>query len=144
MSDTSETALPLLVTAAVIRRGRRVLITQRPHGRRDAGFWEFPGGKLHPGESPAEGLRREIREELGVEVTVGPLLETLHHCYEWGSVLLLFHECRLDSGTPKNLEVADHRWVRPQDLPRFPLLAADLPFARRLAGREGARLAAIL
>lgn len=123
---------PLIVTAAIIRDGEKVLITRRPPGSRHPGMWEFPGGKLDGYESPRDGLRREIREELDLEVSVGPVLETAYYRYEWGPVLILAYECRPRAGLIRNLQVAEHRWVLPTELPAFDLLPADRPIVERL------------
>lgn len=125
---------PLLVTAAVIRRGDAVLITRRPEGTRHAGMWEFPGGKLDGDESPRDCLRREIREELDLEVEVGDILETAYYRYDWGPVLVLAYECRPLSGSIRNLQVAEHRWVLPQELAGYAILPADRPIIDRLLG----------
>lgn len=123
---------PLIVTAAVIRDGDSILITRRPEGKPHAGMWEFPGGKLDGGESPQECLRREIREELDLEVAVGPILEVAFYRYGWGSVLILAFECRPLSGEIRDLQVAEHRWVLSRDLPSFDLLPADRPIVEKL------------
>lgn len=127
---------PLIVTAAVIRSGDFVLITRRPDGKPHAGMWEFPGGKLDDNESPRDCLRREILEELGLEVAVGDILETAHYRYDWGPVLILAFECRPLSGEIRNLQVAEHRWVAPQDLTSFALLPADYPIVETLLRRR--------
>ena len=123
---------PLIVTAAIAIREGRVLITQRPPGARDAGLWEFPGGKLEPGESPEEALRREIAEELGVAVQVGGIFDVVHYRYAWGDVLLLAYRCELADAPLRHLEVADHRWVAFAELDAYPLLPADIPLVRHL------------
>ena len=123
---------PLLVSAAVIIRAGQVLLTLRPEGRQQAGFWEFPGGKIVPGETPAQALVREIREELGVDIEVGRIYATVYHRYAWGPVLIRAYCCRITRGVPQNLEVADQRWVSPENLDDLPLLPADLPIIRRL------------
>lgn len=124
--------LPLLVTAAILQQDQRILLTRRPDGSRHAGLWEFPGGKLDPGESPQQGLAREIREELGIEVEVGEVFDVVYHRYDWGAVLLLAYHCRLRAGEIRNLEVAEHRWVAPAELGSYPILPADLPLIERL------------
>jgi 8-oxo-dGTP diphosphatase len=83
----------LVVTAAVIRNDDSVLITRRPEGKPHAGMWEFPGGKLDGNESPRDCLRREVLEELGLEVAVGDIIETAYYRYDWGPVLVLAFEC---------------------------------------------------
>ncbi|WP_298039208.1 (deoxy)nucleoside triphosphate pyrophosphohydrolase [uncultured Desulfuromonas sp.] len=124
--------LPLLVTAAIIRKEKQVLITRRPEGSRHAGLWEFPGGKLDDDESPQDCLRREIREELDLEVAVGPILEVAYYRYDWGPVLVLAFECRPLGNRIRNLEVAEHRWVRPEALADFDILPADRPIIEKL------------
>jgi len=123
---------PLLVTAAIVIQNGRVLITRRMPGTRHDGMWEFPGGKLEPGESPEEALTREIREELGVELEVGKIFEVIHHRYEWGVILLLAYRCVLGPQPIQHLEVADHRWVTPEELGGYPLLPADRPLIEHL------------
>jgi 8-oxo-dGTP diphosphatase len=127
--------LPLIVTAAVIRDGDAVLITRRPPESRQGGMWEFPGGKLDPDESPQECLKREVLEELGIEVAVGSIFEIAYHRYEWGPVLILAFECRPLAGEIRHIEIADHRWVLPQELSRFDILPADLPIIAKLRKR---------
>jgi 8-oxo-dGTP diphosphatase len=123
---------PLIVTAAVIRNDDFVLITRRPEGKPHAGMWEFPGGKLDGNESPRDCLRREILEELGLEVAVEDILEAAYYRYDWGPVLILAFECRPLSGEIRNLQVAEHRWVAPRDLSAFTLLPADYPILAKL------------
>lgn len=123
---------PLIVTAAIVIQQGRILITQRLPDTRHAGLWEFPGGKLEPHESPTAALQREIREELGVEGQVGEIFDVVHHHYDWGAVLLLAYRCELDGQPLQHLEVADHRWVTPQELSTYPMLPADAPLVTRL------------
>ena len=124
--------MPLLVTAAVIFDGEKILITRRPDDKRHPGLWEFPGGKVDPGESPEEALCREIREELDVEVKVLKIFEVVFHRYEWGPVLILAYSCRLLTSAIRNLDVAEHRWIHPNELTEFSILPADQPIIDRL------------
>lgn len=124
--------LPLLVTAAIIEQNNRILITQRPDGSRHAGKWEFPGGKMEPGESPRQALERELREELDLSISAGPVVETLYHRYDWGTVLVLAYHCEILSGTLRHVEVADHRWVTRDEITDFDFLDADLPLVAKL------------
>ncbi len=124
--------LPLIVTAAIIRSPRGVLLTRRPGGSRHEGMWEFPGGKLDPGESPPECLRRELLEELDLPVEVGAIFEVVYHRYDWGPVLILAYECQPLSDRIRNLEVAEHRWVPPEELSSYEILAADGPIVDKL------------
>jgi 8-oxo-dGTP diphosphatase len=135
MSCSSEKSpgFPLLVTAAIVVRDGRVLLTKRPEDKRHPGMWEFPGGKVDPGESPEEALRRELKEELDVEARVERIFEVVHYCYEWGAVLILAYSCSLLSGPIKNIGVAEHRWVPPAELLKFEILPADHPIVERLS-----------
>jgi 8-oxo-dGTP diphosphatase len=123
---------PLIVTAAVIRQNGKILITRRPDEKPHGGLWEFPGGKLHDGESPQEGLRRELVEELALEIEVGGIFEVVYYRYDWGPVLILAYDCRPIGGIIRNLEVAEHRWVTPGQMGAFDLLPADRPIVRKL------------
>ncbi len=129
--------LPLLVTAAILQKDGRILLTQRLPGSRHGGLWEFPGGKLDPEESPEEGLQREIREELGIDVQVGAVFDVVYHRYDWGAVLLLAYLCEVGREPIRNLGVADHRWVTPGDLHAYPVLPADVPLIARLQRQGG-------
>lgn len=123
----------LRVTAAVVRRrDGRVLLAQRRAGSHLAGHWEFPGGKVEPGETPAEALRRELAEELGVEVRVGGLFTEVAHDYPEKSILLQAYLCDLLTGEPEPLECAAVRWVGVDELAAYRLAPADIPVAERL------------
>jgi len=114
------------VVAAVIRRDGRILVTRRPAGGSRAGQWEFPGGKVEPGESEPAALEREIREELGCGVEVGPLVLRHRHAYPDLEVELAFYECRLEAGAePRCLGVAALEWAPAGTLPGYDFLEAD-------------------
>lgn len=123
--------MPVIVVAAVIIENGRVLLTRRTDAQHLAGMWEFPGGKLEDGESPEEALARECREECGIEVDVGEVLDVTHHRYPEKDVLLLFYRCALQSGEVRDLQVAAHAWVAPSNLGRYDLPPAD----RRVVAR---------
>lgn len=127
--------MPLLVTAAVVFDAGKVLITRRPDDSRHAGLWEFPGGKMEPGESPEAALCREIREELNAELRVVEIFDVVFYRYEWGPVLILAYTCQLVTKTLHNIGVAEYRWVHPQELSDFPFLPADRPIIDRLKGQ---------
>ncbi|MBI4768972.1 MAG: A/G-specific adenine glycosylase [Chloroflexi bacterium] len=131
----SKTARPHYeVTAAIVRRGGRVLIAQRPPDKLLGGLWEFPGGKVEAGETLAECLRRELREELGIEVEVGQQsIARLRHTYTHFRITLFVFECRLTAGTPRPLQVADVKWAYPSQLERYAMGKTDRAIARRLA-----------
>lgn len=119
------------VAAAVIEADGRYLITRRTKGHLE-GFWEFPGGKVRPGESLPECLRREVREELGVEVNVGEKLETVTWHYPERTVVLHFFRCSPAGGEITPQEGQAFAWVVPQDLERYPFPPADASLIRRL------------
>jgi len=114
------------VTAGVVwDRDGRFLIAQRPLESMLGGLWEFPGGKQEPGESLADCLRRELREELGIEVTVGALLTVVQHAYTHFRITLHTFHCEIVAGQPQALGCADWRWITPDDVERFAFSAAD-------------------
>ncbi|BCA79160.1 (deoxy)nucleoside triphosphate pyrophosphohydrolase [Desulfuromonas sp. AOP6] len=128
-------SLPLIVTAGIVTHKGRILITRRPGGSKHAGMWEFPGGKLDPGESPQQGLRRELMEELSLEVETGDIYEVVYHLYDWGPVLILAYLCRPLSPTVQNIQVSEHRWVLPEELNDFNILPADRPIIEKLQAK---------
>lgn len=127
---------PLIVTAALLRKDSKILITKRPPDKQQGGFWEFPGGKLQDNETPQEALKRELREELDLEIEVGGIFEAVYHRYDWGPVLILVYECRPLSGVIRNLEVDEHRWLFVEQLPEYDILPADRPIIDKLL-RQG-------
>jgi mutator protein MutT len=121
----------LLVVAAVIERDDRFLVTRRQNGVHLAGFWEFPGGKVADGESHIAALRREIREELDVEIAVRDLLLETSHPYPDRVVELFFYRCDL-LGTPQPMIGQEMAWVTRGDLPSLRFPPADDELIRRL------------
>jgi 8-oxo-dGTP diphosphatase len=116
---------PLVVTAAVIEDRGKVLVAKRKRGDRFEGLWEFPGGKVEPGESPEDSLKRELLEELGVEVEVGERL--CGHPFLSGEVPmeLLVFRTRIVDGDVVCRDHAELRWVEPGDLENYPLTEPD-------------------
>ena len=104
------------VSAGIIWKDGKVLVTKRPHGSHLEGLWEFPGGKKEQGESLRECLAREIKEELGLTVEAEEAILTVVHDYGTKQVSLHFFQCRPLSGEPKPLQSDEMRWVRPKDL----------------------------
>jgi len=113
------------VSAALIFRNSKLLITQRHANAHLGGLWEFPGGKREPAETFEQCLLRELREELGVEVSVGELFEEVVHAYPEKAVHLKFFVCRLESGEPAALGCAALKWVNKLELAGFDFPAAD-------------------
>ena len=128
--DKSQAALE--VVAAVIIKNGKILITQRPEGKRQANFWEFPGGKIEEGEAPQTALQRELREELDITINVGVLVASVLHRYDWGKVEIQAYLCEWTGGQIKHLEVKDHRWVTPVNLANYDILPADFPIIDKL------------
>ena len=125
-----------VVTAAVIRRAQEVLITQRPPDGLLGGLWEFPGGKLEPGEDLASCLQREIREELGAEITVGGQVGVFRHAYTHFRVTLHAFLCTLANGRePRALQVHDLRWITPPQLGEYPMGKIDRQIARVISNQ---------
>jgi 8-oxo-dGTP diphosphatase len=123
---------PLVVGAAVVRHGR-VLATRRTRPAEAAGRWEFPGGKVEPGEDPRDALSREVSEELGCGVAVGRIHEVVFHAYPDFDLYMLVYPCDIVAGIPQPVEVAEVAWVEARRLPTLDLLPADYPLARALA-----------
>jgi A/G-specific adenine glycosylase len=122
------------VTAAVIRRGELVLITQRPLDGLLGGLWEFPGGKLQAGEDLVDCLKREINEELGVDIEVGGGLGVYRHAYTHFRVTLHAFACELtDHKEPEPRGVADMRWIPVSDLSSFPMGKIDRQIANLIS-----------
>lgn len=120
------------VAAGLIFRGDQLLITQRRQQDHLGGLWEFPGGKRHPGETFAACLARELREELAIEVEVGPLYESIRHDYPEKRVLLKFYLCRWRRHEPQALGCARFAWITRADLAQYPFPAADAQLIERL------------
>jgi 8-oxo-dGTP diphosphatase len=123
---------PVEVVAAVIRRGSRYLITRRRDGAHLGGLWEFPGGKTLPGEKPEDALRRELREELGVDPSVGDLIDAVTWTYPEKTVRILFFHCTA-LGEPCPQERQEMLWVEAAELSRYAFPAADLQLVERLS-----------
>jgi 8-oxo-dGTP diphosphatase len=131
----------VLVAAGVVIEGGRVLLAQRKAGAHLAGAWELPGGKVEPGEDPREALRRELREELGIEVSVGEVVDVTFHRYEEAgrTVLLLFFDAlRLpDSPPPQAIDVAAFEWAEASSLDPALFPAADVAVLAKVRARLG-------
>jgi 8-oxo-dGTP diphosphatase len=128
--------LVLVVAAALVDAQGRLLLAERPAGKSMAGLWEFPGGKVEPGERPAQSLVRELHEELGL-VVEEVLLEPFHfasHDYETFHLLMPLYLCRRWQGEVVPQEGQRHAWVRGADLGQYPVPPADEPLMPRVRG----------
>ncbi|MCH1881893.1 (deoxy)nucleoside triphosphate pyrophosphohydrolase [Agrococcus sp. ARC_14] len=123
------------VVGAVIVKDGEILCAQRGEGGSLAGMWEFPGGKIEPGETPQEALQREIDEELLCEVRVGDHVETTAYDYDFGVVTLTTYYCELVSGTPSLTEHAAVLWLAPSDLDQLDWAPADVPAVDRIRSK---------
>jgi len=121
-----------VVAGALIDAAGRVLIAQRPPGKHLAGGWEFPGGKLEPGEARAAGLARELREELGIAIRNPRPLIRVRHTYPYGEVLIDMWVVKSYSGEPKGLDGQALKWLSQNELEKAELLPADRPIVRAL------------
>ena len=121
--------LVLVAAVALVDRDGRVLLAQRPEGKAMAGLWEFPGGKVEPGETPEGALIREIEEELGISTHASCLapLTFASHAYDDFHLLMPLFVCRKWEGQVRSVEAQALAWVRPLDLRRYPMPPADKP-----------------
>lgn len=119
----------LVAACALIDTDGRILLAQRPEGKSLAGLWEFPGGKVEPGETPEETLVRELEEELGIKTKIACLapLAFASHSYETFHLLMPLYICRRYEGIPQGREGQALKWVRPQALRDYPMPPADEP-----------------
>jgi 8-oxo-dGTP diphosphatase len=122
-----------LVVAGLVARAGRVLITQRRADQSLPLQWEFPGGKVEPGEPPVVALARELAEEIGVTVEVGRIWDVMFHAYPEFDLVMLVYACNIVAGEPSAIEVADVQWVPCAELAAWDILPADQPLVVRLA-----------
>ena len=130
----AELKLTLVVACALVDVDKRVLLAQRPEGKTLAGLWEFPGGKVEPGERPEQTLIRELHEELGIDVAE-PCLAPLtfaSHAYETFHLLMPLYICRRWDGQEMAREGQNLAWVRVTKLRDYPMPPADLPLIPHL------------
>ena len=123
-----------VVAAAIFDADDRVLIAQRPEGKHMAGWWEFPGGKVAQGETDAQALERELREELGIEARAQRQLSIMTHEYPDRVVELVLWHASIASGQPRGLDGQQIKWVACRSLGEERLLPADLPLIPALQG----------
>ena len=134
MTVAAPKKLVLVVACALIDADGRVLLAQRPEGKALAGLWEFPGGKIEPGETPENSLIRELEEELGIITKAACLapLSFASHDYDDFHLLMPLFICRRFEGMPSPREGQQLKWVRPQDLRKFAMPPADEPLVAAL------------
>ncbi len=123
------------ITAAIIKRRGKILITQRPHGGMLGGLWEFPGGKQEKGESLETCLAREIREELDVDIAVGKLFQSVKHSYSHFRITLHAFSCTLPRGRIRKLGVTAFRWTTPHEFSKFAFPKADRVIIEKILRR---------
>lgn len=124
----------LVAACALVDADGRVLVAQRPEGKPMAGLWEFPGGKVEDGEKPEESLIRELKEELGIDVSESCLapLTFASHAYEDFHLVMPLYVCRRWSGSVSALEGQELAWVAPVRLSGYPMPPADVPLIAQL------------
>jgi 8-oxo-dGTP diphosphatase len=124
----------LVVTAGVIVKDGKVLLTQRKPGTHQALAWEFPGGKVEEGEDPRDALVRELKEEIGIRAVVGDVIDVTFHRYPERAVLLIFYAVSMAPGSdaPQPLDIADLHWATGQHLAEMHLSPADRAVVRRV------------
>ncbi|MGN6449739.1 MAG: 8-oxo-dGTP diphosphatase MutT [Brucella intermedia] len=129
MTEVKGRRILLVAACALVDSDGRVLLTQRPEGKQLAGLWEFPGGKVEPGETPEETLIRELQEEIGITTKVACLapLTFASHTYDDFHLLMPLYVCRRYEGIARGLEGQALKWVRPKDMRDYPMPPADEP-----------------
>lgn len=132
--QTAPRRLLLVAACALVDADGRVLLAQRPEGKSLAGLWEFPGGKVEPGEMPEETLIRELKEELGISVARACLapLTFASHGYETFHLLMPLYICRRWEGIVQSMEGQALEWVRPNRMRDYPMPPADIPLVASL------------
>lgn len=133
------TSLPLThkqIGVAVINNQQgKILIDRRKQSGEMGGLWEFPGGKIELGETVAECIQREVKEELDIEIAVGDRLTTITHTYKTFKVTLYVHDCQYLSGQPKTLECEEIRWVKPDQMNQYQFPSANIQIINLLQQR---------
>jgi 8-oxo-dGTP diphosphatase len=129
-------SLPVVLVAAMalVDIDGRVLLARRPEGKAMAGLWEFPGGKVAPGETPEAALIRELKEELGLDITESCLapFTFASHRYDDFHLLMPLYVCRVWDGAPVALEGQELKWLRPLEMTNLPMPPADAPLVAML------------
>ncbi len=131
---TSSPPILLVSAVALVDADDRILLARRPPGKPMAGLWEFPGGKLHEGETPEAALIRELHEELAIDTVESCLapIAFASHTYDDFHLLMPLFVCRVWQGTPQPREGQELAWVRPRDMTEYPMPPADAPLVAML------------
>lgn len=128
VTPSADTPAAIRVVAAVIRHGDEILACRRRPGISLAGLWEFPGGKVEPGETPEDALAREIREELGIDIRVGALIDRSTTALDSGRLIdLACYDARAETPPEQSVDHDELRWLLPEDLGFLTWAAPDLP-----------------
>jgi mutator protein MutT len=130
----TETSVPhkIIGVAVIWNDAGQILIDRRKPGGKMGGLWEFPGGKVEPGEAIATCVAREVQEELGIQIAVGESLMAITHDYTEFKVTLHVHHCRHVSGVPQTIECDEIRWVTPPELSQFTFPEANVVIIQAL------------
>ncbi|WP_342348324.1 8-oxo-dGTP diphosphatase MutT [uncultured Nitrospira sp.] len=131
-SNEAQESPPIVVAAAIIWQKDRILLSRRKPESYLGGLWEFPGGKKEFGETLEDCLRREVKEELGVEISEPVWFHALHYQYPEKMVELYFYTCSIILGIPQALECAEVAWVHKHDLISYEFPPADIPVIRKI------------
>ncbi|MEO6202910.1 MAG: 8-oxo-dGTP diphosphatase MutT [Nitrospirales bacterium] len=131
-SNEPQESPPIVVAAAIIWQKDRILLSRRKPESYLGGLWEFPGGKREFGETLEDCLRREVKEELGVEISEPVWFHTLHYQYTEKMVELYFYTCSIILGIPQALECAEIAWVHKHDLGSYEFPPADIPVIHKI------------
>jgi 8-oxo-dGTP diphosphatase len=128
---------PVVVVAGIIRKDDFLLIAQRKDDANEAGKWEFPGGKIEYGERPEDSLKREIKEELGIDIEVGEFFTMNSHIYNFRGknihIILLAYFAVWVSGEVELIDCKDAKWIQKKELKNYEFAAADIPFVEKLS-----------
>ncbi len=127
------------MVAALIERDGQILATQRRADQSLPLSWEFPGGKIEPGESPTQALRREIEEELGCSISVGDVEDVVFFAYDEFDLIMPVYWARVSLGEPWARQVASLAWMKREDLKSLTFAPADVPLVHRLASGTSAK-----
>lgn len=124
-----------LITAGIIyNENGEILVTQRASNDSCGNGWEFPGGKIEPGEQPTDALLREIQEELEADIEVDSIFDAVFYSYEKFSVFIVFYKCRLINNSDIKLNVhQNYKWVKPEKINEVEMLPADVPVSKKIA-----------